>query len=58
VTKFFVNIRSGPGTDYAPVGTLRLGEQVGILEQVNCGNIAWGYIDIGWICMDYVDLHK
>lgn len=52
-----LRIRSGPGTDYATVGTLEFGEGVTILDEVEDGNgVVWGKISSGWISMDYVEL--
>ena len=52
-----LRIRSGPGTDYAPVGTLEFGEGVTILDEVEDGNgVLWGKISSGWISMEYVEL--
>ena len=52
-----LRIRSGPGTDYATVGTLEFGEDVTILDEVEDGNgVVWGKISSGWISMDYVKL--
>ena len=49
-----LNIRSGPGTNYAGVGTLNAGTRVNILEQFTIGGKKWGCIEKGWICLDYV----
>lgn len=56
VTGNGLNIRSGPGTGYAAVGSLSQGDRVSILEQFTYGNTTWGCIKNGWICMDYVDV--
>ena len=49
-----VNIRSGPGTDYGSVGTLKTGDRINILEQFTIGTTKWGCIEKGWVCLDYV----
>lgn len=46
-----VNIRTGPDTTFQIVGTLKKGETVEILAQVD----AWGYTEKGWIFITYVD---
>jgi len=51
-----LNIRSGPGTGYASVGSYRNGDQVEILEQKTVGSMIWGKTDKGWISMSYVVL--
>ena len=49
-----LNIRSGPGTNYASVGTLNSGDEVNILAQCTINGKIWGCISKGWISMDYV----
>ena len=57
VTYSYLNIRSGAGTGYQAVGQLNQGDRVEILEQVYVGDVMWGRIDGGWICLtDYVEL--
>ena len=52
-----LRIRSGPGTDYATVGSLEYGDGVTITDQVEDGNgVTWGKISKGWVSMDYVEL--
>lgn len=51
-----LNIRSGPGTGYGSVGSLKKGDTVKILEQIKVGDMTWGCIDKGWISMDYVTM--
>ncbi len=57
ITADGLRIRSGPGTDYATVGSLEEGDRVTILdrEEDEDGTI-WGKIKEGWISMKYVDL--
>lgn len=52
-----LNIRSGPGTGYDPVGTLNSGDEVTIFFILEVGNKSWGNTDKGWISMDYVELY-
>ncbi|MBR3972692.1 MAG: SH3 domain-containing protein [Oscillospiraceae bacterium] len=49
-----LNIRSGPGTNNAKVGTYEKGEKVKILETTMVGSTLWGRTDRGWISLDYV----
>ena len=51
-----LNIRSGPGTGYASVGSLNSGDRVTIYKQTTVGDTTWGNIANGWISMEYVDL--
>ncbi len=52
-----VNIRSGPGTGYDPVGSLNEGDEVTILFKLKVGDTTWGNIKKGWVSMDYVELY-
>ena len=52
-----LNVRSGPGTSYAKVGTLNNGEIVMITEQQTVNGVTWGKITNGWISMEYVVLN-
>ena len=45
-----LNIRSGPGTQYARQGRLADGAVVKVLETFG----SWGRIQEGWICLDYL----
>ena len=54
VTASSLRIRSAAGTDSSIVGYLTNGSKVTILEQTTVNGTAWGRIDKGWICMDYV----
>lgn len=51
-----LNIRSGPGTGYASVGSYAEGETVNILEQFTYDGVTWGCTSKGWISMKYVDV--
>jgi len=53
-----LRIRSGPGTGYSTVGYLFNGNRVEILEQTAGGAMAWGRIDRGWVCMDYIETDR
>lgn len=54
VTGNGLNVRSGPGTGYDPVGSLNAGDRVDILEQFTYDGTTWGCIKNGWISMEYV----
>lgn len=56
VTSGRLNIRSGPGTTYASVGSLAAGASVTITERKTVGGREWGKMEKGWVCMDYVSL--
>lgn len=51
-----LNIRKGPGTQYANVGSYASGEKIHILAQTTVSGAAWGRTDKGWVCMQYVQL--
>ena len=51
-----LNIRSGPGKEYASVGSYNKGDQVTILEQFTYNGTTWGCTNQGWISMDFVDV--
>ena len=52
-----LNIRKGPGTDYASVGSYNEGDDVTILYQLKVGETTWGCVGKGrWISLKFVDL--
>ena len=51
-----LNIRSGPGTGYASVGSYNKGDRVTILEQFTYNGTTWGCTNQGWISMEFVDV--
>ena len=53
-----LNVRNGAGMGYTVVAWLSAGEKVIITEQTTINGTAWGRIDKGWICMNYVSLDK
>lgn len=55
ITGSQLNIRSGPGTGYASVGSYNEGDKVTILEQFTYNGTTWGCTNQGWISMDYVE---
>ena len=55
-TESGLRVRSGAGTDYDVVGSLKYGTKVTILSKKTVDGTTWGEISTGWICMDYVTL--
>ena len=55
-TESGLRVRSGAGTNYDVVGSLKYGTKVTILSQQTVDGRVWGEISTGWICMDYVTL--
>ena len=55
-TESGLRVRSGAGTNYDVVGSLKYGTTVTILSQKTVDGTTWGEISTGWICMDYVTL--
>ena len=51
-----LRVRSGAGSAYDVVGSLKYGTKVTILSQKTVDGTTWGEISTGWICMDYVTL--
>ncbi len=56
VTASFLCVRSGPGTDYAPMKSLPRDTKITILETKLVKGVIWGKIDGGWVSMSYVKL--
>ena len=56
VTATELYIRNGPGLTYSIVSYLTQGATVTITERQMNGNMEWGKIANGWICLDYVKL--
>lgn len=52
VTASVLNVRTGAGTNYKIVGTVRKGYSCEIIEENN----GWGKIDKGWICLSYCEI--
>lgn len=52
-----LNIRKGPGTGYASVGSYNAGDEVTILYQLEVGETTWGCVGKGkWISLKFVDV--
>lgn len=52
----YVNLRTGPGTNYGSSSALKDGTPVVILELELDGVLPWGRLEEGWVRMDYVKL--
>lgn len=55
VTGTGVNVRSGPGTDYAVVGVANKGDRLRVTETKEGSGYTWGKFQNGWICLKYTD---
>lgn len=51
-----VNVRSGPGTDYEVIGSVKFGDKVTISETSTSDGVKWGKIGKGWISMKYIEM--
>lgn len=58
VTTDGVNLRKGPGTNYAVIGIADTGEKFDILQVRTGGGYTWGQYDGGWICLDYTNYNS
>ena len=56
ITGTTLRVRSGPGTEYGVVDSLKQNEVVEILETKTVDGEKWGKVSNGWISMAYVDL--
>ena len=50
-----VNIRRGPGTTYAAVGTANTGDELVITRTTTAGGYVWGKFSKGWIALKYTN---
>ena len=56
VTTNDVNIRKGPGTNYAKIGTAQKGQELTIVELGTGSGLRWGRFDTNsWICLTYTN---
>lgn len=55
VTTNGVNIRKGPGTNYASTGKADTGDQLVITQTAEGGSYTWGKFRDGWICLKYTN---
>ncbi len=58
VTTDDVNLRKGPGTNYAIIGTADTGDTYDIWQVQQGGSYLWGYYKTGWICLQYTDYEQ
>lgn len=49
-----LNVRSGPGTGYERIGSMKKNELVLILETKTVGTAKWGRIGRGWVSLSYI----
>ena len=55
VTAVDVNVRRGPGTSYAAVGKVTVGDQLVITRTATGGGYTWGKFDKGWMALMYTN---
>lgn len=55
VTTNGVNLRKGPGTNYAIIGIADTGKTFDIIQVAENGGYTWGQYEGGWICLQYTD---
>mgnify|MGYP002510693106 CR=1 FL=1 len=58
LTGDYVNVRSGPGTEYGVVRSTREGDRVTVLHKVTISGMDWYCLADGWIAAKYVQLDK
>lgn len=55
VTSNGVNLRKGPGTNYATVGQANKGDKFTITKIAEGSGLTWGGFDSGWVCLNYTN---
>ncbi len=55
VTSNSVNLRKGPGTSYAVIGTANTGDKLTVTETKQDATYLWGNTAKGWICLKYTN---
>lgn len=55
VTTNNLNLRKGPGTNYAVVGRANAGDEYDIWQVQEGGSYTWGYYKSGWIALEYTN---
>ena len=55
VTVDELNLRKGPGTNYARVGSASAGDQFEVWQIEKGGSYTWGYYKGGWIALEYTN---
>jgi len=58
VTSNYVNLRKGPGTNYATVGQANTGDKLTIFQIATGSGLTWGGFDGGWICLTYTNYEQ
>ena len=55
VTGTDVNVRRGPGTSYAVVAKVTVGDTLEITRTTTAGGYTWGKFDKGWVALKYTN---
>ena len=55
VTANYVNVRSGPGTNYGVTGSVNTGDQLVITNVQDGTGYTWGQFRGGWVCLKYTN---
>ena len=55
VTGDYVNVRTGPGTNYPIVSGVVQGNVLNVTRVVSVNGVLWGLFRGGWLCLDYTD---
>ncbi len=50
-----VNFRTGPGTNYKALGSLRHGHRITVTEVQTVNGVKWGKFNLGWMCLTYTN---
>ena len=58
ITGDYVNVRSGPGTQYNRVGGYELGNEITLKEVYQVDDYTWGRTNMGWIRLDYTNYEE
>ena len=58
VTNNYLNVRTGPGTEYALSGSLEKDDQVKIVAVEKVGSALWGRCAKGWISLQYTSFDE
>lgn len=55
VTNSYLNVRSGPGTQYSRTASLAKGDKIQVVAIVFAEGTYWGRFEKGWVSLDYTD---
>ena len=58
VTNSYLNVRTGPGTDYSWISSLGYQDKVEILAVEVVDHVVWGRFYGGWISLQYTDFDE